>query len=84
MDKEFPISYLFKVTNGRLKLVLVTPDGVVTDIIETSKDSDLRDYATSSLNLKKGTNKVKLVADKDTSFEYKIIIPYGNFKVLGF
>lgn len=82
-DKELDMIYLINVTRGKLKLVLISPDNSVTNIIERTNQSDIISYATNTLHIKKGLNRIKIVADKDTSAELDITIPDGNLKELG-
>lgn len=82
-DTELDMTYLFNVTSGKFKLVLISPDNSVTTLIETTKESDIVDYATNTLQIKKGINRIKIVADENTSVEFNISITNGEFKELG-
>lgn len=82
-DMELDMTYLLNVISGKVKLVLIEPDSSVTNIIEATKESDVIDYATNILRIKKGLNRIKIVADKNTSLEFDISIPNGEFKELG-
>lgn len=82
-DKELDMTYLINVTSGKLKLVLISPDNSVTNIVERTNQSDVIDYATNTLYIKKGLNRIKIVAGKDTGAELDITIPNGDFKELG-
>ena len=79
---ELDITYLLNVTRGKVKLVLISPDNSVTTLIERSKGSELVDYATNILQIKKGFNTIKIVANDNASFEFDIRIPKGEFKEL--
>ncbi|SFJ21878.1 hypothetical protein SAMN02910355_1608 [Terrisporobacter glycolicus] len=82
-DIELDMTYLLNVVSGKLKLVLISPDSSVTTLIERNKESEVVDYATNTLQIKKGLNRIKIVANKNTSIEFNIIIPKGEFKELG-
>lgn len=82
-DMELDMTYLLNVASGKLKLVLISPDNSVTTLIERSKESEVVDCATNTLQIKKGLNRIKLVANKNTRIEFNIIIPNGEFKELG-
>lgn len=82
-DIELDMTYLLNVVSGKLKLVLISPDSSVTTLIERSKESEVVDYATNTLQIKKGLNRIKIVANKNTSIEFNIIIPNGQFNELG-
>lgn len=82
-DIELDMTYLLNVVSGKLKLVLISPDSSVTTLIERNKESEVVDYATNTLQIKKGLNRIKMVANKNTNIEFNIIIPNGEFKELG-
>lgn len=82
-DRELNMTYLISVTSGKLKLVLISPDNSVTNIIERTNQLNMSNYDTNTLHIKKGVNRIKLVADKDTSAELDITIPDGKLKKLG-
>lgn len=82
-DKLLDITYLINVTSGKLKLVLISPDNSVTNIIEQTEKSDMTNSATNNLDIKKGLNRIKIVGDKDTVADLDIKIIQGDFKELG-
>ena len=82
-DKELNIKYLIKVNSGKVKLVLISPDKSVTNIVENTKNSDLKDFATSKLNIKKGLNRIKVVVEDNSNFDFDITISEGEFTQLG-
>lgn len=82
-DVDIDITYLLKVSNGKAKLVLISPDNNTTLIVESTNESELKDYATNTLQIKKGINRIKLVAGKNTISEFDISIPNGRFEELG-
>ena len=82
-DKELDIKYLLNVNSGKFKLVLISPDNDITNIIERTKESEIKNYATNNIKIKKGLNRIKLVAAKKSKGEFDIKISNGNFKELG-
>ncbi|MBE6052920.1 MAG: 50S ribosomal protein L7ae [Clostridium sartagoforme] len=82
-DKKLDMKYLLNVRKGKVKLVLISPDNTITNIIERTNESPITNYATSTIQIKKGFNRIKLVAEKKSSGEFDIEIPCGNFKELG-
>lgn len=82
-DKELDIKYLLNVNSGKFKLVLISPDNNITNIIERTKESEIKNYATNNIQIKKGLNRIKLVATKKSKGEFDIKISNGNFKELG-
>lgn len=83
-DVEIDMTYLLKISQGKAKLVLISPDGTLTTLIETNKDSEVEDYAVNTLFIKEGVNKIKLVAADKANIEFDINIDYGTFSELGF
>ncbi|EHI97276.1 putative lipoprotein [Clostridium sp. DL-VIII] len=82
-DRELDMTYLISVTSGKLKLVLISPDNSVTNIIERTNQLNMSNYDINTLHIKKGLNRIKLVAGKDTSAQLDITIPDGKLKKLG-
>lgn len=82
-DKDLDMTYLLDVTTGKLKLVLISPDNSLTTLIETTNQSDVTSYTTNTIQVKKGLNRIKMVAGKNTSAEFDISLPNGEFKELG-
>ena len=82
-DMELEMTYLLNASKGRVKLVLISPDGSLTNVVERSENATFTDYATSNLQIKKGTNRLKMVAGKDCKVKFDITIPCGKFKKIG-
>lgn len=82
-DSLIDITYLIKLTAGKAKLVLISPDGDVVNIVETTDKSDLMEASTTSLSLKKGENRIKLVAADNAKISFEIGIEVGDFLELG-
>ena len=78
-DTVIDITYTLNVSSGKIKLVLISPEGEVSVIAEC--DSEMTD--TSTLNIEKGNNRIKIVADENTKFGIDIYISEGAFKELG-
>ncbi|MDU6264409.1 MAG: hypothetical protein E6600_07870 [Anaerocolumna aminovalerica] len=63
--------------------MLISPDETLTTLIETTKNSDAKDYAVNQIPIKKGLNRIKLVAANNAKIEFDININYGTFDELG-
>lgn len=61
------VNYESKIENGDFKTVLISPNGVLTNIFEQSKSG------TSTLNLQKGKNRIKIVGN-DAKGEVTLLI----------
>lgn len=81
-DKEVDITYYLNVYSGRLKMVLISPDGELNIIEEC--DAETPGLLQSTLNIQSGVNRIKLVADKDTKFDIEVNIAEGDFLKIGF
>lgn len=82
-DMALEVTYLLNAMKGKVKLVLISPDGSLTNVIERSDSATFTDYATSTMPIKKGTNRLKMVGSKDCSVQFELTIPCGEFKQLG-
>lgn len=82
-DRNLDMTYLLNVETGKVKLVLISPDNSITNIIERTNESEITNYATSTIQIKKGLNRIKIVAGKKSSGEFDIKMPYGKFMELG-
>ena len=78
------LSFFASVYDGKMKLVLIAPDGSLTTIAELTPETKLEDFINYTINLKKGKNRIKVVAGKDTKFDIDLFIPIGEFEKLGY
>lgn len=62
-DIVIDITYTLNVSSGKIKLVLISSEGEVSIIAEC--DSELTD--SSTINVEKGNNRIKIVADENTN-----------------
>ncbi|MDE7415218.1 MAG: hypothetical protein K2N44_02715 [Lachnospiraceae bacterium] len=79
-DMTLQMYYIFEVTSGKAKLVLITPDDAIITLAEQDsaeyKDEQEKDSSTvtstiepmTELNLEKGENRIKIVCERGTSF----------------
>ncbi len=82
-DCKIDISYLLSLSRGKAKLVLITPDGAVTNIVENTDNSKQDELTTVSLSLLKGENRIKLIAANKAQIELEVQIDQGDFEKLG-
>lgn len=85
-DRTLQMHYDLNVTNGKAKLVLITPDDTITPLAEqdsagqapeTTVSSDTETpsaESTTELNLKKGVNRIRIVCEKGTAFSLSFYI----------
>lgn len=80
-DKVVDITYKINVSSGKMKLVLINPEDEVVTIAEYN--SEMSEPVQSTMNIGKGSNRIKIVAAKDTKFDINISISEGEFDELG-
>ena len=60
------ISYKIKVSSGKAKLVLISPDNTVTELAECTPDSASKQKQTDTFHVDAGKNRIKLIGVKGT------------------
>lgn len=80
-DTLLDITYTLNVTSGKIKLVLINPEGDVSIIAEC--DTEMSEPIQSTLNIESGNNRIKIVAGENTKFNVEISIQEGEFQKLG-
>ena len=83
-DVSAELSYSVSVYNGKMKLVLIAPDDSLTTIAEITAETASEASQKHTVHLKKGKNRIKVVAAKDTKLDIELSIPIGEFEELGF
>ena len=83
-DVSAELSYSVSVYNGKMKLVLIAPDDSLTTIAEITAETASGASQKYTVHLKKGKNRIKVVAAKDTKLDIELSIPIGEFEELGF
>lgn len=80
-DTAVDITYQLNVSSGRAKLVLINPEKEVSVIVEC--DSGMDEPVQETLDIRKGNNRIKIVADENTQFDIDFTISHGGLKELG-
>lgn len=80
-DTAVDITYKLNVSSGRMKLVLINPEKEVSVIAECN--SGMEDFVSDTLDIKKGNNRIKIVAGENTQFDIDFTISHGGLKELG-
>ena len=76
------IEYDITLYNGKVKVVLVSPDDELTILAECISNQD-DSSNTTSLALTQGEYRIKIVAGEDTKFDISLSISDGSFHELG-
>lgn len=80
-DTAVDITYKLNVSSGKMKLVLINPEKEISIIAEC--DSGMEDFVSDTLDIKKGNNRIKIVAGENTQFDIDFTISHGGLKELG-
>lgn len=80
-DTTIDITYSIKVFSGKMKLVLINRKGDVSVVAEC--DSEMAEPVQNMLDIERGDNRIKIVADENTKFDIDISISEGKFEKLG-
>jgi hypothetical protein len=83
-DIEIELSYLLLVKKGKAKLVLINPVGELETIVKNEDNSIQEDMETIKVSLKKGENRIKLVAADKAEIELKLNVSEGELNNVGF
>ena len=82
-DLDVKIESQITVSSGKAKLVLIDPDDTVTILKEYTADSKAEQKYSETFRVKKGHNRMKLVAGKDTQIEFDISVDQGEMNTFG-
>lgn len=66
------------VLTGNVKLVLITPDNEITTILESTEDTSVQGLVTIELPVKKGLNRLKLVAKNKAELKMNLDLSEGQ------
>lgn len=81
-DERVDFTYLLKVYSGKLKLVLISPEGEVSTIVEC--EEEMEEAVSTGFNVSAGKNRIKIVAGKETEFDVDLSATAGKFLKMGF
>ena len=76
------IEYDITLYNGKVKVVLIYPDGELTTLAECISNQDNSSNSTS-LTLPQGEYRIKIIAGENTKFDISLSITDGSFHELG-
>lgn len=81
-DMGIELSGEMAVQSGKAKLVLILPDSTLTVLAEKDSATESNEI-TQTLSVKKGLNRIKIVAEKNTKVDLEISSTGGEFKKMG-
>jgi hypothetical protein len=82
VDREVP--YILSVKSGKAKIVLISPDNAVTNLVENTDKATMNETTTITVPIKKGNNRIKVVGYKKADIEIELYIEQGTFRNIGF
>lgn len=78
-EQEISIQYLLSVSSGKAKLVFISPDNKVTVLPFSENQENKDEMLQATLLLKKGSNRIKIVAKSKANMYFKLQIFKGNY-----
>lgn len=78
-DQTLEFTYKISVYSGKLKLVLVTEDRSVTNIVEVTPETTMEETEYGVIQVKEGENRIRIVGGEDTKVDIELSIDRGEF-----
>lgn len=79
-DEELVIPYTLDLISGKAKLVLISPDNSVVNLIEnTEEEVDCGGETTIKISLKRGINRIKLIGYRKSEVQLYLWCDKGEF-----
>lgn len=79
-EQAIEFQYLISVESGRLKLVLITPDGAVTTLVEITSETTMEEAQYGVIQVTKGENRIKIVGEDVENADIELTIYSGEFQ----
>lgn len=83
-DINLKVPYLLSVKSGKAKIVLISPNNTVLNLVENTDKATMKGTTSLTLPIKKGTNRIKLVGYKKADIDIKLHIEKGTFEKISF
>ncbi|NFL78782.1 50S ribosomal protein L7ae [Clostridium sporogenes] len=83
-DINLKVPYLLSVKSGKAKIVLISPDNKVVNLVENTDKATMKESTSLTLPIKKGKNRIKLVGYKKADIDIELHIEKGKFKKISF
>lgn len=78
-DFDLKVPYKLSLKSGKAKIILITPDNRVINLVENTNKSPVNESALLIIPIKKGNNRIKLVGYKKADINIELQIKEGNF-----
>ncbi|KOY67466.1 hypothetical protein [Clostridium sporogenes] len=83
-DINLKVPYLLSVKSGKAKIVLISTDNKVVNLVENTDKATMKESTSLTLPIKKGKNRIKLVGYKKADIDIELHIEKGKFKKISF
>ncbi len=83
-DFDLKVPYILSVKSGKAKIVLISPDNTVVNLVENTDKATMKETTSLTLPIKKGNNRIKLVGYKKADIDIELHIEKGTFEKISF
>jgi len=83
-DIDLKVPYILSVKSGKAKIVLISPDNTVINLVENTDKSTMKGTASLTVPIKKGNNRIKVVGYEKADIDIELHIEKGTFKKISF
>lgn len=83
-DINLKVPYLLSVKSGKAKIVLISPDNTIVNLVENTDKATMKGTTSLTLPIKKGENRIKLVGYKKADINVELHIEKGTFEKISF
>lgn len=78
-DFDLQVPYTLSVKSGKAKIVLVSPDNTVVNLVENTDKSTVEGKTSLTVPIKKGKNRIRVVGYKKADINLELQIDKGTF-----
>ena len=83
-DIDLQVPYTLSVNSGKAKIVLITPDNTVVDLVENTDKANIKGPTSITVPIKKGNNRIKVIGYKKADIDIELHIDKGTFTKISF
>lgn len=79
-DFDLKIPYTLSVNSGKAKIVLISPDNTVVNLVENTDEATIKGVTSLTAPIKKGNNRIKVVGYEKSDIDIELHIDKGTFE----
>lgn len=83
-DFDLQIPYTLLVKSEKAKIVLISPDNTVVNLLENTSDFTIEGATSVTAPIKKGNNRIKVVGYEKADIDIELHIDTGTFQKISF